>query len=1022
MDTAKEIRLKSRMAGFILPSILIVVGALLILAVGILLVTGIDRDTSRATVDRLRAELAAEAGLEEVRGLLLREACNDDFLILRSAAPTGVEDSREAVPYLYLARGEVANSSLEYRYSPLFSTDDILGNSGKLELPLVSETPNDRASDFTALPWMDPVHVAWLEITDSTGRIVSRYAYWVEDLQSRVDAATAGNIADGGKHKRQGWIAGDKSATARFPAPGLNPLASHPGPDGRDTEPALDQVAVHALASEGGEEFEKNLIEGRAALISPDSVLAAAGISPPLRRDAAGHLSPPVARAAEENLSAVVRPYDEQPMIPCAEGIATSAVGRPKLNLNALLARPRQDAVEEMAAWIRSALPEFDTRKGGFPDNEDYIETLAANAIGYAAAGNAPVVSPGRYRGLGKSPVISETLLDINYLGYTTMNNNKVMNYQFILFAELLNHTNLPVVGEVSLSYEVGLSLPEMGAGPRGTRFDDVSLLENKSASTHDLVRRDGKFWSSPLSVSLAPGEYRFFRFAEVNYGINIGKDAVSPIFTLTESPGSAGLSLMWNGVEVDRVPSIMRDSQGLTFSIGVRKYTGKAAIPGHSYGFPDEYINNMGDPRIARYITGIPLSENSFPDNISPGRRNIRMGTIYAWDKTPGKLKTYGRVVPSEWPDGGHDAAVNLWSHGWSREREGWVNPKGGGISGTGPEFDPTQIEAGGLPEEGEAMTYLSDRGRFYSATELGRIHDPIMWIPTFPPDSGLDSAVLRGDGTPGKYNGMMPAAAVSWPLVQVANLPSGQFGGGNTLRIGRPEHPRFAGRTGQRSSAMPGTHAARLLDLFHAGNSRSEKAARREGPLVRIEGHININTATRDSLRATAAGRLMMDPKLSRRTGDAFDARMAPPIKPLSDLSAPAVDREADRMADAIIRSRPFATPSELACVSGDDGRPVFGNPDLYPDGKSIQWSDSAAEEVFGRVYESATVRSRNFRVWVIGQALVPTSPHNPRPEVLGEVRKAYTLFADPGERESSGAISPDRFHVQILYENDF
>ena len=56
--------------GFALPAVLIVIGALLILAVGVLLVTGIERDTARSFVDRERADLAARAGLEELRGIL----------------------------------------------------------------------------------------------------------------------------------------------------------------------------------------------------------------------------------------------------------------------------------------------------------------------------------------------------------------------------------------------------------------------------------------------------------------------------------------------------------------------------------------------------------------------------------------------------------------------------------------------------------------------------------------------------------------------------------------------------------------------------------------------------------------------------------------------------------------------------------------------------------------------------------------------------------------------------------------
>ena len=65
-----------------MPSILVVVAALLILAVGILLVVSIERSTARSFVERQRATLAARAGLEEVKGTLGLEAANDDFLVL----------------------------------------------------------------------------------------------------------------------------------------------------------------------------------------------------------------------------------------------------------------------------------------------------------------------------------------------------------------------------------------------------------------------------------------------------------------------------------------------------------------------------------------------------------------------------------------------------------------------------------------------------------------------------------------------------------------------------------------------------------------------------------------------------------------------------------------------------------------------------------------------------------------------------------------------------------------------------
>lgn len=1046
-------------AGFTLPAILVVVGALLILAVGALLLVGIERNTARSYVERERAELAARAGLEDVKGLLVREASNDEFLILQNALSEtkvgefiNAEDEenpqdlkKSPVPYLYLARG----TEKGYRYAPLFSTKILPefkpsqdASEQKLELPELVDLLGEDALDskgrayskFSTLPYYNDVRATWLPVKNEKGRMVSRYAYWVEDLQGRADAGTAGNTKDGGVHKRYGWKDAD-SKFAQFPAPGLNAEDSKPRDDGRDAEPPLDQVALYQLdditGAKDNSDLDKTIIEGRKTLISPDSVLAAAGVLPPLTRDEAGHLLDLKAQGLEENLTAEVQPYDEQAVVPFATGIDPSVSGKPKLNLNSLLAKSPGAAVDEMAEWIRKGLPDFDSRKGGFPSSEDYLKTLAANAIGYAAKDNKPVVKLGEYRGLGACPTLSEISLAINYLGYRTQNGNKIMNYQFVLFAELYNHTNIPITNQQArLSYEVGLYLPPMGAAPASITFDDEGLISDPvQCPQNKLTREDGKYWTEAQTVSLLPGQYKFYKFATVNYLINVGSGAVGSNFVLSEEQGARGISLKWNDEEVDRVPKIIRASTGLTFNSGLRRYFGKAAIPGHSYGPYGSFINNMGDSRMAHYITGVDLGENKYPYNISPNRRNIRYNSVYSLDKTPEKNDTYGRVIPSEWPDGGHDTEVTMWSTGWSDAREGDDKK-----SGTGPSFDPTTIPENVIPQEGESVTFLSRYGRFYSATELGRLYDPIMYVPTFDPEffSTADSVTLRGDGTPTDKAGKMPKGGAAWPLVQVASAASSSFGGGNTLRIGRPEHPKFNQDKNHSvkhpPNTMPGTHAARLLDLFHAGKSRSEKQSEREASLVRIEGHVNINTASRDTLRAMAAGYLTMDPKLSKRAkGDAFDSRMAPAISELT-LSAPADKKEADKIADAIIARRPYISPSELACVTNPDDKPVFGNPQLYPSytereyTSQIQWTDAAAEEVFARVYEASTVRSRNFRVWVVGQSVAPTSEDNQNPEVLSEVRKSFTIFADPGERKSDGTIDPAKSRISILHENDF
>ena len=65
---------------------------------------------------------------------------------------------------------------------------------------------------------------------------------------------------------------------------------------------------------------------------------------------------------------------------------------------------------------------------------------------------------------------------------------------------------------------------------------------------------------------------------------------------------------------------------------------------------------------------------------------------------------------------------------------------------------------------------------------------------------------------------------------------------------------------------------------------------------------------------------------------------------------------------------------------------------------------------------------MRSRNFRVWVVGQALAPTAPTSAAPQVLAEARKVFTLFANPGARDSEGAIVSSNFQTVVIHENTF
>jgi len=971
--------LRNFAAGFTLPAILVITGALLILAIGTLLVTSIERKTARSFVDSERADLATRAGLENFRCILNADAANDDFIILHSSLENPIVENHDKAPHLFLARGKSTATGYSFRYIPLFSALSHPDSDSTLAPPKIEPLVGSHDKewfDFNTLSYQDKVRAAWLPIKDEKGRTVARYAYWVEDLQGKIDPKIAGNEnGSATTHARLTWP---------FPAPGLNPLTksgAHP----------LDQIALYAVNPSATEDQQdtvaRKLIKNRGMMISPASTLAAAGIPAPLTRDATGHLIDPKARAAEESLTAGLQPYKEQPLVPFADGINASAAGKPKLNLNKLLSIGGDPAVNKMAAFISNALPRFDDRKGGFP--EKYIETLAANALDYADADNSPTFSSSNYRGLDAYPLVSEFLMRFRWENILEENGRKYLILSTSTYVELWNMTDKPATGDAEVSYETKYYFP-LGANP------SVSL-DDMSAASPKLTERDGYRWFPAISVSLKPNEYRVFNCGTITYKIDAGPSSIfipSPLVLEGEMHGisKTGYHLKWNGNLVDQARGgLHRNNSSLNYPKNTASQPSqrtRATIPSHSQTRGvNKYINNMGDCRMS-YYNQAPQDANVYPENYSPNRRNIRWGTIYNGDAAT-KPKLYGRVMPSEWPDGGHNSSYESNSFYTTDER---VNPDDA-------RFLPSPSSILRNPSAEEAPTRLSNMGRFYSATELGRVYDPLMWE----------------NATPTKAN-------LPWGDVTSSSISSYDFGGGNTLRIGRPEHPRFD------LTSTPGQEACRLLDLFHAGIGCSPVKAKREGPVCQIEGHVNLNTASRDVLRALAIGALMMDPKMSIRTSENQNTTslMAPPVAPFK-LTPAEINAEANRIADAIVLTRkdkPFISPSSIAEVLGPDGKPVFGNKDLFPDNKGsmVHLSDSATEEIFARVYESSTVRSRNFRIWVIGQTITPTSSTTVKPQVLAEVRRVFTVFADPGERASDGSIDPKKFKLKILHENHF
>jgi hypothetical protein len=283
--------------------------------------------------------------------------------------------------------------------------------------------------------------------------------------------------------------------------------------------------------------------------------------------------------------------------------------------------------------------------------------------------------------------------------------------------------------------------------------------------------------------------------------------------------------------------------------------------------------------------------------------------------------------------------------------------------MAGTIPTPDPTKSIS---------LLSASNTGVLTSITELGNVWDPAQ----------LSYSVTN----PGGSLPDIPASAAS----------SSRGAGGHTLAIGRPEFSKFD---------QNGMRAWQLLDVFSAKTANTN--------FTNTAGLVNINTASRDVLRALAAG-ILQNRDLAIQPGS-----LQPPPNG-NGLYPPtsAANVQADLFADAVINSRPLLSTAALSAIKDSQGQPFFGNPNQYSQTPPIEWNDPGREELFAKIYNLATTRSRNFRVFVTGQSLDKSG------NVLSTVTKVYQVFIKP-TRDQTGAIKLDPVtgaplqQVQIKYE---
>jgi len=668
--------------------------------------------------------------------------------------------------------------------------------------------------------------------------------------------------------------------------------------------------------------------------------------------------------------------------------------GYTKLNLNNLATNSGTDPVATIAQVITSNLStNFLARAGGLTNNSrfDYAKCIAANIVDYIDSNQSPTIQTGNngYRGCEALPLVSEVAMSIQWTNQVKTGVRYEEEFEVVHVVEFWNMFNKPFNGTVNFGYNSTLEA-QVGL----TKF----ALNNTSLMTSGQL-------TNSYSLSLQPNEFRAYASPPIRYKVLSGvitepdyggKKATNGGYITFGRPGSpsannytSSWTLSSGGTIYDQTTSIEEP----TFTVRCEKYvTGTDKNPDFKNHQPSLRLDppnkigevrfGTGDLRITFFSTnayspndhGI-FNASTFADSASLGYRN----TIWAYTDRKGSTSQ-----PSVWLDGGHSTSPQ----GPGKVPGNDIRVYTAGTVTVNPAF--ASALASHVPTvavQNAAPAYIAD-APMTNICELGRIFDPMQW----------QTAISMTPSTP---------QAVNPTNITSSSLPDYQQGGGNTLRIGRAEHQRFAftNMYGNSSPWIPNMaqSSASLLDLFCV-LTNAKNTTDIAGPYSLGGGKINLNTAPAPVLRALAGGVLL--------TND--------PAQTPANYSIPPAMAEA--FAQGVMRFRskyPFLTPSHLCFIGTDPSWPntntwpsnaVFGNTNTITlsvtNGNTFstaqmsvtEWSDQAAEEWFSKIYSLSSCQSHNYRIYVVAQ-LVTTNSAGATNALGPLMKKYYQVYARNG-----------------------
>ena len=779
-------------------------------------------------------------------------------------------------------------------------------------IPLLGDTPANR---FTSPP------VGWVYIkqdvrvkpglTNTTNVPVARFAFYVQDLSSMIDAERMGGFTNGTPYR----------ASTALPVnyvQGTNPA-----------EISLTNLTGTALTNATtASNFTST--NNRIKYLTPGMLVLSNG----------GGLNTNDLRYVTAGLLHWTNAFRR---IPMGLGYSLSWSTNFLLDNSTINTTPGATLMSSITNWISTNLPGFTNRAGGM-NGTNYLAALAANIIDYADTNANPTVN-GATVGYDNYPlpvVFSDRIALNGANPLTNTNNLAAATITVTTYVQLWNCSTLT-------SPAVTYSLVN--------NFQDVLLRSNGSSFPNNQIFTNRPLTNPLVVPALPPNAVVILAVTNSTTvgpraGIPGGLAVQTNTLTINHINGNSYTNFA-DLFELSLGGKIISQHKGSYTRIGQKITNGSWDWEGTALLMSRTNNPNLapiGDPRMLRFQSNpaaIPLAYRSSMSG------SLRWGGYPYYEPQGGVWNGH----PDNWPDGRKSTAASPTGTGQT-----------GGAGGSLPVAVGTPTN---LP--GTAPAILTTNGKFLTVTELGNVFDPIQWKPP------------TGFSNNTKYAGC--SIDTTW-----TNTGGELHGGGNTLRIGRPEHSLFAFTNVAGSTvATPNMQmsAAALLDLFCTTTQFDES------------GKINLNTAPAPVLRALAGGiYLRSDPALSPG-GTNFSV---PP-------------EMAEAFAQGVMRFRakyPFHSPSQLAFIGTDQTWPntntwpknaVFGNTNtislvtnsvnsLTSTSLGItEWNDQAAEEWFSKIFDLSTTYSRNFRVYVIAQKA--TNQGGTNIGVGPVVRKYYNII---------------------------